>query len=297
MNYDGFKAFHDSLLQNINKIDFIIAGNINKELVEKIHNHIKSKIKIEKRRYLSTPTEEDDNSPFVKNYYQKSTMNDPQNGIIVAYEFPSDLKLYFSLFADCFQNIALRYLRFYYTNAYTPSVLVRNNYFIILEEGLYKEVDQMEDDINKVLYDTIINKNTDPLNYKEILESYISKEKAKEEKNLYNLFNKFVSDNIEEEVEEEEELNIEGLKIPKDFSELIDIISDCFTNPKRYSILIARNDLSDADFDLMYEKRQQKKNYSLNSSITIPNPQSPILRELNLFLIFNKIIKLIIKFI
>ena len=282
MNYDGFKAFHDSLLQNTNKIDFIIAGNINKELVEKIHNYIKSKIKIEKRRYLSTPTEEDNDSPFVKNYYQKSTMNDPQNGIIVAYEFPSDLKLYFSLFADCFQNIAYRYLRFYYTNVYTPYVLVRNNYFIILEGGLYKEVDQMEDDINKVLYDTIINKNNDPLNYKEILESYISKEKAKEEKNLYNLFNKFVSDNIEEEVEEEEELNIEGLKIPKDFSELIDIISDCFTNPKRYSILIARNDLSDADFDSMYKKRKQKINYSLNSSIIITHTNN-ITEMINLY--------------
>ena len=46
-------------------------------------------------------------------------------------------------------------------------------------------------------------------------------------------------------------------------------ISDCFTNPKRYSILIARNDLSDADFDSMYEKRKQKINYSLNSSIII----------------------------
>ena len=267
IEYNNFKNFHDSIIQNIKKIDFKIAGNINKELVEKINNYIKSKIIIEKRRFLSTPTEQDDNSYFVKNYYQKSTMDDPQNGIVVGYKYPKNLELYFTVFAQCFQVIALRYLRFNYTNAYTPKVLIQDNYFLINEQGLFKEVDQMEDDINKVLYDTIINKNIDPLNFKEIMESYISKEKAKEEKNLDNLFNKFVNGATEEKVEEES--NTENISIPKDFSELIDKISDCFINPKRYTILIARNTLSDNDFNAMYKRRKQINNYSLNSNIKI----------------------------
>ena len=260
---DDFIKFHERFLNSINKINFKIAGNIDKELVEKIHNHTKSTIKINNNILLSQNDIKDDNTPFVKNYYQKSTMDDPENGIIVAYKFPQNLTLYFQIFVSCFHNIERNYLRFNYTNAYSPRVAIQNNFFIILEQGLFKEVDQMEDDINKVLFNTIINKTIEPKNFKEIIESYILNEKAKEEKTIDNLFEDFIKD------ENLNEVNINNLKNITNFSELIDQISDYFINPKRYTILIARKELSDEDFNKMFERRSKIEKYSLNKNITI----------------------------
>ena len=263
ITYNEFKEFHESFLDSIKKINFKIAGNIDKELVEKIHNHTKSKINIKNNILLSKNDIKDDNTPFVKNYYQKSTIDDPENGIIVAYEFPKNLELYFQVFGACFSQIVLNYLRFNNTNAYSPLVVVKSNFFIIFEQGLFKEVDQMEDDINKVLFDTIINKINEPLNFKEIKESFITKEKAKEEKTIDNLFEDFIKDkNLNE-------LDINDLNNIENFSELIDQLSNYFINPKRYSILIARKDLSDEDFNKMFERRSKIENYSLNKNITI----------------------------
>ena len=49
--------------------------------------------------------------------------------------------------------------------------MLDGQFFILFEQGLYKEVDSMEDDINKVLLD-VIEGGIDVKNYKEILESY-----------------------------------------------------------------------------------------------------------------------------
>ena len=96
-------------------------------------------------------------------------------------------------FKDCFDQIAFQYLRFNYTNTYTPQLEYSDNYFEIYEQGLFKDVDKMEDDINKVLLDVIEGKITID-NYKEILESHSFVESTKEEKTFDNLFNAFISD-------------------------------------------------------------------------------------------------------
>ena len=263
ITYEQFKQCHEIFLNGINKINFKIAGNIDKELVERIHNHIKSTIEIHNIMLFTQIYLEDNNVPFVKNYYKKSTINVPENGIVVVYPFPKELLLYFQVFAACFWQIALNYLRFNYTNAYTPHVEVYNDAFIIFEQGLFKEVDKMEDDINKVLYDTIVNKTIEPLNFKEIIESYISKEKAKEEKTLDNLFGDFIKGKSLNTV------NVNDLKNITNFSGLIDQISDYFINPRRYTILVGRKDLSDENFNGMFERRSKIEKYSLNENITI----------------------------
>ena len=88
----------------------------------------------------------------------------------------------------------MKYLRFEYNNSYTPMNSFEDDSFTIYEQGLYKEVDQMEDDINKVLLDIIEGRITIQ-NFKEIWESFFGEGfDRKEEKNLDNLFDKFVTD-------------------------------------------------------------------------------------------------------
>ena len=205
-----------------------------------------------------------EDGPFVNNYYKKSEKNFPENGIVVAYEIPQDDISSFTLFTECFKNIATNYLRFNYTNAYTPLVDMLGNYFVIYEQGLYKEVDQMEDDINSVLSD-VINGKIDIENFNEIYDSYTQEFERKEEKTLDNLFNKFISEDNKLRKNSEDTLKDDELN----FAKLVKRISPNFINPKRTTFLIARNDLSDDDFDAMFQRRSQISKYSLNENITI----------------------------
>ncbi len=127
----------------------------------------------------------------------------------------------------------------------------------------------MEDDINKVLSELIerkININT----YNDIKQSYLYKGEVKKEKNMDYFFDKFTDEHDKGEKEESNTLKLnEETKIPETFKELVDIMAPMFTQPKRSTILIARNTLSDADFDAMYQRRSQIREYLLNKTINI----------------------------
>ena len=263
--YETFKNFHAEFLKSIYLIKFKIAGNINKDLVQKIHDHIKENIDITATPPNKLQTLKDD-QPVVIEFYQKSQVNEPENAIFVLYEIPKESLEYFEIFKECFQNIALNYLRFNYTNGYTPLVMLRGQFFIIYEQGLYKEVDSMEDDINRVLLD-VVEGRIDVQNFKEIYESYNLNIEAKKEKNMDNLFDDFIS----EEENKNSYLNNEA--VPKSFSELVEIIKPILINPTRLSILIARNTLSDEDYKAMLLKRSQINEYILNKNISITHRQ------------------------
>ena len=270
ITYLKFIDFHKTLMANMKKIYLDIAGNINKELVEGIHNHIKETIKLSsKLTLMNKPLFKDEDSPEVINYYQKSTMNFPENGIIVAYKIPDYLANYTDIFNACFNSIAFNYLRFNYTNGYTPFSAVAYDYFIIYEQGLFKEVDQMEDDINKVLSE-VIERKINISTYNDIKQSYLYKGEVKKEKNMDYFFDKFTDEHDKGEKEESNTLKLnDETKIPETFKELVDIMAPMFTQPKRSTILIARNTLSDADFDAMYQRRSQIREYLLNKTINI----------------------------
>ncbi len=144
--------------------------------------------------------------------------------------------------------------------------MLRGQFFIIYEQGLYKEVDSMEDDINRVLLD-VVEGRIDVQNFKEIYESYNLNIEAKKEKNMDNLFDDFIS----EEENKNSYLNNEA--VPKSFSELVEIIKPILINPTRLSILIARNTLSDEDYKAMLLKRSQINEYILNKTISITHRQ------------------------
>ena len=312
LNYTRFKEEYSLIFNNINLVTFKIAGNIDKNLVQNIHNHFKEKLVINKNKnkiiYKKKPLKNSEEY-YVINYYQKSILDEPSNGIKVSYFVPEDYRNYMELFKDCFDQIAFQYLRFNYTNTYTPNIHYNEMYFEIYEQGVFKDVDKMEDDINKVLLDVIEGKiNLD--NYKEIIESLSFIDATKEEKTFDNLFNVFISDqddasdkslltkvrilettekeetNNEEEEDnkkkEEEEKEREKEKeegeeevektediLPKTFSELVEKVAPVFTNPKRITILIAGNYMSDENFKEMYERRKTIKEYPLNKNIEI----------------------------
>ena len=78
--FEQFSVAHSSILSNkVKKIYFYIAGNINKELVQTIHNYIKEKIPINNLRLLlEEPVLKEDDTPSVVNYYQKSEIDNPK---------------------------------------------------------------------------------------------------------------------------------------------------------------------------------------------------------------------------
>ena len=83
-------------------------------------------------------------------------------------------------------------------------------------------------------------------------------------------FNKFTEEHDKKEKEEPNTIKLnDESKIPETFKELVDIMAPMFTQPKRSTILIARNTLSDDDFDAMYQRRSQIKEYLLNKTINI----------------------------
>ena len=262
--YEVFKNFHKEFLKSIYLIKFKIAGNINKDLVQNIHDHIKANIDITATPPKKILTLKDEQSVVI-DFYLKSKINEPENGIIVLYEIPQEYLEYFKIFKECFLNIAMNYLRFNYTNVYTPSVSLNGKLFIIFEQGLYKEVDSMEDDINKVLLD-VIEGRIGIENFNEIIESYNSIIEAKKEKTLDNLFEHFIS-------EETKNNYLNDMDIPKSFSELVEIIKPILINPKRITILIVRNTLSDAEYESMFLKRSRIEEYILNKNITISHQQ------------------------
>ena len=270
ITYEDFNDYYLQIFDKINWIKFIIAGNIDKDLVSNIHSYIKKKFtvktnKLAKKQKLKVNSKK----PSVYNYYQKSTLDEAENAIIVSYEIPDEYQGNITIFIRCFQLISMNYLRFNYSNVYTPLIGRRSREFLIYEQGLYKDVDQMEDDINKVLKDVLDGK-IDVKNYKEIIEStglYIETKIDKSIENLFSTFKLNKTDTIDNNANAD--ITNEIPKYPETFKELVEIISPVFTNPNRITILIAKKDLSDEAYEEMLQRRSKITEYPLNKSITI----------------------------
>ena len=172
------------------------------------------------------------------------------------------------VFTGCLQNIAMIYLRFNYSNAYTPRVLNFYDYIGIYEQGRYKEVTDMEEDIDKVIYG-MMNNTIQCENYKEIVDSYKITADIKHEKSYDTLVSRFFYEyDFEDRRSEEKEISF-----PKNFKDFMKFLSPIFTRPKRIAVLMARSDMSDEDFEEMVENKKMNTNekYILNNSIIIEN--------------------------
>ena len=238
--FDDFKNFHNLYFNNESSITLKVAGNINKTIVQNLHNTIKENIQITPQNFkIFKETEIKEDLSFVINYYQKFNFSyDINNAILIMYKFDEEYEKYIDVFLGCINNIAHIYLPFNYSNSYSPSIFL-GKYLEIYEQGRYKEVTQMEDDINEVLLG-MINGSFQCENYKDIVESYKIKSNKEKEKTFDNLVNSFFykREGFQSKFEEE-------FKFPDNFSDLMKELSPIFTYPQRYAVLIGRSDLSE----------------------------------------------------
>ena len=112
--------------------------------------------------------------------------------IFVIYRFKENLNDYFQIFKGCMDAITRVNLRLEKTHSYHPNIFVENNFFMIFEQGRYKEPHIMEEEIDQLLLD-IINGKIICENYNDIVTSFKTKKDEKIEKNIDNLFNEFIT--------------------------------------------------------------------------------------------------------
>ena len=137
---------------------------------------------------------------------------------------------------------------------------------MIFEQGRFKELTEMEDEINEILLG-MIKGDIKCDNYRDIVKSYKMKYREIYEKNPTNLFNQFISGNNNNE--KENSIKYTKKKFPKNFLKFMKKLSPIFTQPKRYTILVSRYDLSDDKFNEMMKKRKETAKYILNENIKI----------------------------
>ena len=270
--FGDFKKNHSEAFNTVKSLNLKVAGNIDKDLVQSLHNIVKETIQITPLNFTifkedeSEPDKKDE-SPYVINYYEKSNLKyEIDNAVFVRYEFDEKFRKYMPILMGCLQNIAMIYLRFNYSNSYSPRVLNFYDSIGIYEQGRYKEVTEMEEDINNVI-EGVVNGSIQCENYKEIVDSYKITAEEKIEKSYDTLVSSFFYGTYEGERRKEEEI-----QFPKTFKDFIGFLSDIFKEkPKRIAVLMARSDMSDEDFSKMVENKKKNTNerYKLNSSIII----------------------------
>ena len=282
LKFEDFKNMNKDIFNSIYSTELKIAGNIDAELVKRLHNIMKEKITIEKTfsHEINTfiPRELSSETPFIINYYEKSKLNNEiDNSILVIYKYDDIYEKYRDILQPCLSNIAITSLRFNYSNSYTPYVTMFSNYIYIYEQGRYKDVTQMEDDINEVL-SGMINGNLKCENYKDIIKSFKLKGKNKKEKTHNSLFYDYIYGK-----NDFPPIDV-NYDFPNNFEDLIKEISPIFKEPKRYTILISRSDLLDEDFNKMFENRQNTAKYILNPTVNIQHTKKiDYLNYTNLF--------------
>ena len=171
------------------------------------------------------------------------------------------------ILAKCMDMEAIPLLRFNFSNAYSPLIGFGSGFLFIFEQGKYKEVDGMEDDINEVL-NMLINGTLKCSNYQNIVKSNSLKSNGKIEKDHNYLFEQFKNKEYTN-INKIEEVNQDYIPIPNTFKELVEIVSPIFMNPQRFTILVVRPGISDDDFKKLIEKRKENYKYKLNESIVV----------------------------
>ena len=294
INYDYFINLYKKILFSINSITLKIAGNLDLDLVNTINNFIKKDLPINikscedinennaesiNKNINNNQQENTKEQNYIIDYYQKSEMKRELDGaIFVIYRFKEKLNDYMQIFKGCMDAITRVNLRLKYMHSYHPNIFVENNFFMIFEQGRYKEPNEMEEEIDQLLLDIIEGKIVCE-NYNDIVKSFKTKQETIIEKNPDNLFNEFITGTFTND--ENVNAYLEG-EFPDKFEDLIKEISSVFTEPKRYTILVFRSDISHKYYEKIIKKKKKDNVYILNKSVGIFNTDNiSILRPKN----------------
>ena len=293
--YEDFIELYKEIFKTINSITLKIAGNFDYELVSKIHNLIKENLVINKKSCENQESKGDSNNNnekcdnkqeqnrkefnYLIDYYQKSEMKSELDGaIFVIYRFKENLNDYFQIFKGCMDAITRVNLRLEKTHSYHPNIFVENNFFMIFEQGRYKEPHIMEEEIDQLLLD-IINGKIICENYNDIVTSFKTKKDEKIEKNIDNLFNEFITGTFTNDENVNSYLESD---FPENFKDFMEQISSVFTEPKRYTILVYRSDIPDKYYRKIIRRKKKNNVYILNRNMSIFNTDNiAILRPQN----------------
>ena len=296
INYEDFIDLYKEILKTINSITLKIAGNLDVDLVKKISNLIKQNLQINKKSCDEEINEENPDSNnnieksqnnqenkkianYIIDYIQKSENKREKDGaIFVIYRFDQNLIDYMQIFKGCMDAITRVNLRLEKTHSYHPNIFVEQNFFMIYEQGRYKEPHIMEEEIDELLLD-IINGKIVCDNYNDIVTSFKTKQDEKNEKNLDNLFNEFITGTFTNDENVNSYLQSE---FPHNFKDLMEQISYVFTEPKRYTILVYRSDIPDNYYQKLIKRKRKNNVYLLNKNMKIFNTEKiDILRPRN----------------
>ena len=296
INYEDFIDLYKQILNTINSITLKIAGNLDVNLVKKLNNIIKENLKINKKPCIEEINQENPESNnddkksqniqdirkmpnYLIDYIQKSQMKREKDGaIFLIYRFHPSLTDYMQVFKGCMEAITRVNLRLEKMHSYHPNIFVEQNFFMIYEQGRYKEPDIMEKEIEELLLD-IINGKIVCDNYNDIVTSFKTKQDEKIEKDLDNLFNEFITGKFTNDENVNPYLQSE---FPYNFKDLMEQISYVFTEPKRYAILVYRSDISNYNYNRNIQKKKKNNVYLLNKKMRIFNTEKiDILRQKN----------------
>ena len=138
--------------------------------------------------------------PFVTNYYEQSKMErEVENGLLVMYEIKEEYQQYINVLIGCLESISLEHLRYKKSNTYKPVIQYLDNTLYIYEQGNYKDISQMEDDLNTVLKE-MIEENIQCEHYTDFVDSYEIEEINKKEKTPSYLFDNWISGKEENKI-------------------------------------------------------------------------------------------------
>ena len=278
--------------RNISQSKLLVAGNINEELVQKLHDYIKSVYDKNNdtndtdNNFINTKEIKIKNNlnshnslTYVYNYYEKFEYKNEIDGIImIGYLYNStNLKLssYLPYFINCGKGIFLHELKDKYMDAYGPFIgiitqnqYLKSNHVLIVLQGRMTEPDDIDEHVQIVLKNILEGKIKCP-EFESIKKSLLFKEPQSTEKTPNNLFNKFINTNSQKNINEVNDILEDNDEyIPSSFEDVINEVKDIFINPKRITAYGYRSDIDEDEMNQRIENKKNNTHYYLNEDIT-----------------------------
>ena len=197
---------------------------------------------------------------------------------MIAYLYNStNLKLssYLPYFINCGKGIFLHELKDKYMDAYGPFIgiitqnqYLNSNHVLIVLQGRMTEPDDIDEHVQIVLKNILEGKIKCP-EFESIKKSLLFKEPQSTEKTPNNLFNKFINENSQKNINGVNDILEDNDEyIPSSFEDVINEVKDIFINPKRIAAYGYRSDIDEDEMNQRIENKKNNTHYYLNEDIT-----------------------------
>ena len=284
-NVTDIQEYH----RNILKSTLIVAGNINKVLVNNLNNYLKKSFEIQdnKNKILynlnsnkiinnNLDFSNDNKSLYIYNYFERiECKNDIDGMTVITYLYDSKnikLKNYLEYFTQCAKSIFFYYFKNKYMDSTGPyinmnpsSIYLDSDSILIILQGRMVEADTFDEHLQILLKEIFDGKIKCP-NFESVKKTILFKESENIEKtpnNLFDIFvNKILNNNEIKSINDNE-------NIPESFEEVIDEVKEIFINPKRFAIYGYRKDIKIDEINERINLKNINNKYFLNENYTM----------------------------